>query len=43
MSIDLIYETHSITTDNESGRATGAALFGWQEGWYYRLPDGWAG
>ena len=23
MSIDLIYETHSLTTDNESGRATG--------------------
>jgi hypothetical protein len=36
--LELIYETHSITTDNEVGIATGwlvDAPFNWQEGWHY--------
>jgi hypothetical protein len=41
VAIELVFETHSTTEDNEQGRATGwlaAADFGWQPGWEYRLP-----
>jgi hypothetical protein len=49
VAIQLVFETHSPTVDNEQGRcvATGSGCttledlleqdFAWQEGWEYRL------
>lgn len=48
MTISVVFETHSITVDNEAGRATGwlpgelsdlaaEESFGWREGWEYVL------
>ena len=34
MTTQIAFETHSLTTDNESGIA---APFEWQEGWLYEL------
>jgi hypothetical protein len=45
VAIELVFETHSTTVDNEEGRATGwqpgrllvERDFAWQEGWEYRI------
>lgn len=48
MAVDLVFETHSISVDNERGIATGwldgqplealvAAPRTWQEGWSYTV------
>jgi hypothetical protein len=38
---ELVFETHSLTTDNERGIATGwlGTPFDWQEGWKYELES----
>ena len=45
MAIQIVFETHSITEDNQRGIATGwlsleqlaTASFTWQAGWEYSL------